>query len=101
MKRKLTTRRRNRKSEGMLAQYDFDYAKAKPNRFAGRMNSKVSGTHKPNQRIGSSNNSQVGSDFEQVALKYFKRQGIKLSRNFAVELGVSGKKSHRFDLWSS
>jgi len=54
--------------------------------------------NKPNQRIGSISNSQVGSDFEQVALKFFASQGITLSRNFPVELGLSTKKTHCFDL---
>ncbi len=47
----------------MLPEYDFDYRKAKPNRFAGRIGSeRVVG--KPNQRPGSVSNSQVGADFE-------------------------------------
>ena len=98
---KSMAQRRNSKSDDILPQYDFDYTKAKPNRFAGRIRSRVNGMNKPNQRIGSINNSQVGADFEQVAQKFFARKGIRLSRNFAVELGVSGKKRHCFDLGSA
>ena len=48
---------------------------------------------KPNQRVGSVNNSRVGADFELVALKFFEKRGIRLSRNFAVNVGLSDKKS--------
>jgi predicted Zn-dependent protease len=37
MKKKSTARSTARKSPDMLAEYDFDYRKAKPNRFAGRI----------------------------------------------------------------
>jgi len=53
---------------------------------------------KPHQRIGSVSNAQVGVDFECVALEYFASQGIRLSRNFPVEVGLSKKKVHCFDL---
>ena len=57
--------------------------------------------NKPNQRVGSVSNSHVGAAFEQVAMKYFAKQQITLSRNFAVEVGLSKKKKHRFDLGAS
>jgi hypothetical protein len=57
--------------------------------------------NKPNQRVGSVSNSHVGADFEQVALEFFAKQQILLSRNFAVDVGLSQKKSHCFDLGSS
>ena len=53
---------------------------------------------KPNQRVGSVSNSMVGADFELVALKFFEKCGIKLLRNFAVDVGLSHKKKHCFDL---
>ena len=53
------------------------------------------------QRAGSSSNSRVGADFESVALQFFSKQRIKLSRNFVVEIGHTRKKKHRFDLGSS
>ena len=90
--------RRHRVSEEMLSEYDFDYAKAKPNRFAGRIANKT--INKPNQRVGSISNSRVGADFERVALKFFARQGIELTRNFPLDVGLSGKKRHYFDLGS-
>jgi hypothetical protein len=37
MKKKSTSRSAARKSPDMLAEYDFDHRKAKPNRFAGRI----------------------------------------------------------------
>jgi hypothetical protein len=54
--------------------------------------------NKPNQRVGSASNSKVGADFELVALEFFEKRGIKLSRNFAVDVGLSPKKKHCFDL---
>jgi hypothetical protein len=53
---------------------------------------------KPHQRVGSVSNAHVGTDFENVALKFFAAQGIELTRKFHVELGVSKKKVHHFDL---
>ncbi|HMG75789.1 MAG TPA: hypothetical protein VK582_19970 [Pyrinomonadaceae bacterium] len=97
-KKNLTAKSRSNKSKDILPEYEFDYKKAKPNRFAGRISREVGRMNKPNQRIGSISNSQVGSDFEQVALKFFASQGITLSRNFPVELGLSTKKTHCFDL---
>ena len=37
MKRPSTVKPRSDKSEDMLPEYEFDYKKAKPNRFAGRI----------------------------------------------------------------
>ena len=53
---------------------------------------------KPHQRVGSVSNAHVGADFERVALEFFANQGIVLSRNFALELGLTKKKTHCFDL---
>lgn len=57
--------------------------------------------NKPNQRIGSVSNSHVGADFERVALEFFAKQQIVLSRDFAVDVGISRKKNHCFDLGAS
>ena len=99
MKKRLIARRRKPRSKDMLSEYDFDYKNAKPNRFAGRI--RVNSTSKPNQRIGSTSNSHVGADFELVAMRFFRRRGIKLSRNFAVGVGLSQKKKQCFDLGSA
>jgi hypothetical protein len=56
---------------------------------------------KLNQRVGSVSNSQVGADFERVALEFFAKQRIVLTRSFAVEVGILRKKTHRFDLGAS
>ena len=53
---------------------------------------------KPHQRVGSVSNAHVGADFENVALRFFAAQGVELTRNFPVELGLSKKKVHCFDL---
>lgn len=54
------------------------------------------------QRDGSTSNTQVGRDFEEVARKYFLRaEGLHLHKNFPVEIGASTtKKSRHFDLGS-
>jgi hypothetical protein len=56
---------------------------------------------KPHQRVGSVSNAHVGADFERVALEFFAKQGIALSRNFPIEVGLSKKKTHCFDLGAS
>jgi hypothetical protein len=57
--------------------------------------------NRPNQRVGSVSNSHVGADFERVALEFFAKRGIMLTRNFAIDLGLSPKKKHCFDLGAS
>lgn len=37
MKKTPTSKSRSKESEDMLSEYDFDYGKAKPNRFAGKI----------------------------------------------------------------
>ncbi len=56
---------------------------------------------KSHQRIGAVSNAHVGSDFEKVALEYFEMQGITLTRNFPVEIGLTKKKARCFDLGTS
>lgn len=54
------------------------------------------------QRVGSLSNTHAGDDFEEIALRFFQRDDIVLSRNFSVPVGVATqKKNHRFDLGSS
>jgi hypothetical protein len=53
---------------------------------------------KPNQRIGSVSNAHVGAAFEEIALEFFATKGIVLSKKFQVEVGLSTKKLHSFDL---
>ncbi|MFL6759254.1 hypothetical protein [Sphingomonas sp.] len=50
------------------------------------------------QRVGALSNAQAGSDFEEVVQAYFARTGMRLARDFAVQIGYARKKSHRFDL---
>ena len=56
---------------------------------------------KPNQRIGSESNAHVGADFESVAKAFFAKQGITLTPRFPVDVGLSNKKEHCFDLGSN
>ncbi|WP_316171525.1 MULTISPECIES: hypothetical protein [unclassified Bradyrhizobium] len=53
------------------------------------------------QRIGVTSNTHAGNDFESAARAFFAMQGVVLTKNFAVPVGVGEtKKSHRFDLGS-
>ena len=54
------------------------------------------------QRIGSISNAHVGADFERVAAKYFAADGITLTPNYSVLVGLHAKKKkHAFDLGSA
>lgn len=51
------------------------------------------------QRIGSTSNSQVGRDFEKMAMEYFSSSNIDLSYGYPLNIGICGvKKAHNFDL---
>lgn len=51
------------------------------------------------QRIDAISNSQVGRDFEDIALNYFKEEGISLIKGVNIPIGVNKyKKIHAFDL---
>ncbi|NPE53736.1 hypothetical protein HLB25_06440 [Dickeya dadantii] len=51
------------------------------------------------QRIGSMSNAHVGFDFELKAQLFFEDQGILLTQNHEVMVGIDSiKKSHKFDL---
>lgn len=53
------------------------------------------------QGVGSASDADVGSGFESIAKSYFAQQGICLSRNYSVPLGVGAEKKNRqFDLGS-
>jgi hypothetical protein len=55
------------------------------------------------QRLGADHNAGVGRSFEDTARSFFlAREGIALTPNFPVDVGVSAKKKkHRFDLGSA
>jgi hypothetical protein len=57
--------------------------------------------NKPFQRVGSVSNARVGADFERVAREFFAQQQILLTPNFPVDIGLSKKKKHSFDLGAS
>ncbi len=56
---------------------------------------------KPFQRKGSESNSHVGREFESWAQAFFAGQGLALTPAIAIDVGINGKKSHKFDLGSS
>ena len=60
----------------------------------------VRNMERPHQRIGSISNAHVGAEFEILALNFFKTEKIALSPKFALEIGLTCKKSHVFDLGS-
>jgi hypothetical protein len=52
-------------------------------------------------RVGATSNTHAGNDFEGAARDFFGKQGIVLTKNFSVLVGISeAKKPHRFDLGS-
>ena len=53
---------------------------------------------KPHQRIGALSNAHAGREFEDAVQRYFTAQGLSLQRDFAVDIGHTIKKGHRFDL---
>jgi hypothetical protein len=58
-------------------------------------------TDNNHQRVGAVSNAHVGRDFESVAQEYFSQEGVLLSNNYAVAVGVAAeKKIRQFDLGS-
>ena len=53
---------------------------------------------KPFQRKGADSNTQVGRDFEVNAQTFFAMQGLYLTPNIMIEIGINGRKAHNFDL---
>lgn len=53
---------------------------------------------KPFQRKGAQSNTQVGRDFQAKARTFFGRQGLQLQDDISVEIGINGRKPHKFDL---
>jgi hypothetical protein len=52
--------------------------------------------------MGNSDNPKKGSDFEEIAQRYFESIGINLTRNFGLSIGFERqKKKHKFDLGST
>jgi hypothetical protein len=54
--------------------------------------------YKPFQRKGSESNTQVGRDFEAKSQNFFAQRGLHLTPGVALEIGISGRKLHNFDL---
>ncbi|GAI26700.1 unnamed protein product, partial [marine sediment metagenome] len=55
---------------------------------------------KPFQRKGAKSNTDVGRVFERKVKAFFANQGLSLEENVPIEIGINGKKPHRFDLGS-
>jgi hypothetical protein len=53
---------------------------------------------KPFQRKGAISNAHVGDDFEAKAIEFFGQSGLYLIRNFAIDIGITSRKPHNFDL---
>jgi len=53
---------------------------------------------KQHQRKGEKSNSQIGKEFEEKALEYFRKKGIELEKQYKIEIGLDSKKIHKFDL---
>lgn len=53
---------------------------------------------KPFQRKGADSNTQVGRDFEDKAQAFFVGQGLHLTPEISIEIGINGRKAHNFDL---
>lgn len=52
---------------------------------------------KPNQRKGSTSNTEVGRDFEAQVRLFLAEQGLELESGFEINIGISSKKPHKFD----
>jgi hypothetical protein len=53
------------------------------------------------QRIGSISNAHVGRDFGKMVRAFFANEGVNLTPEFGVEIGVGARtKTHRFDFGS-
>lgn len=54
---------------------------------------------KPFQRKGAKSNTHVGKEFERVAKEFFAaKKRLFLKENLSVDIGINGKKPHKFDL---
>ena len=54
------------------------------------------------QRVGSASNTQVGVDFERLAILSLNAAGLRVRPRFSVPVGVGDlKKEHVFDFWSA
>ena len=54
--------------------------------------------NKPFQRKGAKSNTHVGKEFEKAAGHFFSKRSLILQKDIAVEIGINGAKSHKFDL---
>lgn len=50
------------------------------------------------QRKGAKSNTHVGRKFEDATQEFFLNKGLSLQKNISVDIGINGKKSHKFDL---
>jgi len=55
---------------------------------------------KPFQRKGAKSNSHVGREFEIKCQKLLARKGMSLTLGLQIQIGINGKKPHKFDLGS-
>jgi len=53
---------------------------------------------KPFQRKGGKSNTFIGKEFEEAAKTFFSTKGLLLQKGILINIGISGKKPHNFDL---
>jgi len=53
---------------------------------------------KPFQRKGGKSNTFIGKEFEEAAKTFFSTKGLLLQKGISINIGISGKKPHNFDL---
>lgn len=57
---------------------------------------------KPFQRKRAKSNTHVGKEFERAVKNFFAtKKKLSLQENFPVDIGINGKKRHKFDLGNS
>lgn len=56
--------------------------------------------NRPFQRKGAKSNTYIGKEFEKAAMKFFAKQGLKLEKDISVDIGITEKRPHNFDLGS-
>lgn len=54
-------------------------------------------TDKPNQRKGSTSNTQAGKDFEKKIYEFLNINNIFVEEQLKIKIGISAKKEHAFD----
>jgi len=54
----------------------------------------------PHQRKGALSNKNVGDEFREMVRRFLEHEGLLLSPEFPLKIGINGRKQHKFDLGS-